>query len=84
LSKDRCAIPNHFYTKTGGEIMVTVNGENCQLDGLDVLTMLSQKGYVLTRVVTELNGQIVPKSAYEKTILKSGDVVEVVSFVGGG
>lgn len=64
--------------------MVTVNGESCQLDGLDVFTMLSQKGYSLTRVVTELNGQILPKTAYEQTILKSGDVVEIVSFVGGG
>jgi sulfur carrier protein len=81
---DVLLFPITFIQKQRGEIMVTVNGENYQLDGLDVLTMLSQKGYALTRVVTELNGQIVPKAAYEKTILKSGDVVEVVSFVGGG
>ena len=60
--------------------MVTVNGENCQLDGLDVLTMLSQKGYALTRVVTELNGQIVPKAAYEKTILKKMLIFHISSY----
>jgi sulfur carrier protein len=32
----------------------------------------------------ELNLEIVPKSQYDSTILKDGDSVEVVSFVGGG
>ena len=32
----------------------------------------------------EKNGQIVPKSAYESTVIKDGDSLEVVSFVGGG
>ena len=64
--------------------MVTVNGKACQVDGLDVLSMLEQKGFMLSRVVTELNGQIIPKNSYESTTLKDGDVVEVVSFVGGG
>lgn len=64
--------------------MVTVNGESCPIDGQDVLSMLDQKGYALNRIVTELNGQIVPKESYKDTLLQNGDVVEVVSFVGGG
>ena len=33
---------------------------------------------------TEINGEIVPKAQYAQTVLKDGDSVEVVSFVGGG
>ena len=30
------------------------------------------------------NGEIVPKAKYDSTALADGDVLEVVSFVGGG
>jgi sulfur carrier protein len=32
----------------------------------------------------EVNEEIIPKATYNHTILKDGDIVEVVSFVGGG
>lgn len=36
------------------------------------------------RVAVELNEEIVPKAKYGETVLKDGDKVEVVRFVGGG
>ena len=36
------------------------------------------------RVACELNGAIVPRDAYAATVLRAGDVLEVVRFVGGG
>lgn len=36
------------------------------------------------KIAAELNGNIIPKSEYESVILKDDDVLEVVSFVGGG
>jgi sulfur carrier protein len=38
----------------------------------------------LTRVAVELNREVVPKARYEDTIIRAGDVVEVINFVGGG
>ena len=35
-------------------------------------------------VAVELNGNLVRRAAQETTALKSGDRVEIVSFVGGG
>lgn len=35
-------------------------------------------------VVTELNGVIVPGTAFTETILRDGDRLELLSFVGGG
>ena len=45
---------------------------------------LSTTKYDKTRIAVEINCEIVPKSTYGSTVLKDGDTVEVVSFVGGG
>ncbi len=64
--------------------MITVNG--CELDGegMSVAELVEGQGYKKERVAVELNEQIVPKAEYEATVLRDGDSVEIVSFVGGG
>lgn len=65
-------------------IMVKINGEMVQADGKNVLEMLADMGYSEKRVAVEINEQIVPKAKYSETVLKDGDSVEIVRFVGGG
>lgn len=36
------------------------------------------------RIAVELNEEILSKANYADTVLKDGDVVEIVNFVGGG
>lgn len=64
--------------------MVKVNGVLLELDGITLSEYLETTDYNLKFIAVERNGEIVPKSAYMSTILVSGDVVEIVSFVGGG
>lgn len=64
--------------------MVKVNGEQTALEGKTIGELLEELGYDRTRVAVELNMEILPKSQYDGTILKDGDSVEVVRFVGGG
>ncbi len=65
--------------------MVKVNGVSLDnISGLALGIYLLNEGYTISRVAVELNGNIVPKSLYKETILKDGDSLEVVSFVGGG
>ena len=64
--------------------MVRINGENIEADGKTILEYLNSAGYDLMRVAVELNDNIVPKVQYTDTILKNGDRVYVVCFVGGG
>lgn len=65
--------------------MITVNGKTCPCtDGLCLKAFLDQSGYEHSRVAVELNGEIVPKDAYETRTLKDGDRIEIVCFVGGG
>ncbi|WP_366506818.1 sulfur carrier protein ThiS [Ruminococcus sp.] len=68
----------------GGKEMVKVNGDITSFDGKTVTELLAENGYDPKRVAVELNLDILPKSQYDSTVLKDGDSVEVVSFVGGG
>ncbi len=64
--------------------MVIINGVNEDVAGKTLSEYLSSSDYNLQRIVVEINENIIPKTDYEKTTLNDGDVVEVVSFVGGG
>ena len=64
--------------------MVKVNGNQQDIAGQSVTEYILSAGYDIKRVAVELNGDILPKSKYDKTILQDGDCLEVVSFVGGG
>lgn len=64
--------------------MVKINGAELNLAGKTLAEYLEAGGYDRKRVAVECNGDIVPKALYEETVLKDGDSLEVVSFVGGG
>ena len=64
--------------------MVKINGEELNIAGRSVAEYLATTNYNSKRIAVERNGDIVPKTQYGETILKDGDSVEVVSFVGGG
>lgn len=65
--------------------MITVNGKEVTLTGpFSVADYLEQNNYQIKRIAVEMNGDILPKYRYSDTMLKDGDRLEVVSFVGGG
>ena len=64
--------------------MVLINGTKTDADGKTVEEYISQTDYNRSRIAVEINGNIVPKSKYDSTILNDGDTVEIVGFVGGG
>ena len=64
--------------------MVRVNGAALDIAGKTLTEYLAMTDYDVKRIATELNGEIVPKSTYADIVLKDGDSIEIVSFVGGG
>ena len=63
--------------------MIIVNGKEINLtEDTTVAEYLEQNQ--LKRIAVELNGDILPKYSYSDTMLKDGDRLEVVTFVGGG
>lgn len=66
-------------------MQITLNGEKKAFpDGLTVLALLEHLKIQHQRVAVELNEAIVRKDQYGVTSVKDGDLVEVVSFMGGG
>jgi len=64
--------------------MVKVNGVNMDVDEQIAFDVVSSLGFKENTYVLELNEEILKKDSYKSTILHSGDVLEVVSFMGGG
>ncbi|MCI8483679.1 MAG: sulfur carrier protein ThiS [Lachnospiraceae bacterium] len=62
-----------------------INGKEKKLEvPISLLELLKLEGFQTERIAVELNGEILPKSLYDATVLKESDKIEVVSFVGGG
>ena len=65
--------------------MITVNGVKRTLEQpLSVTEYLEACNYVPVQVVVELNEEIIKRDTYDTTVLKDGDVVEILQFMGGG
>ena len=65
--------------------MIILNGNKTNgFENLSVLELVQKNGYRIERIAVEYNGSILPKSEYETTVIKENDLIEVVSFVGGG
>ena len=65
--------------------MITVNGKQIRLTSeMSVADYLEENNYQLNRIAVEMNEEILPKYSYSETMLKDGDRLEVVTFVGGG
>lgn len=64
---------------------ITLNGDPYQLDGDTQLTaLLKRLNMRRGRVAVEINREIVAKADYDATIVRAGDHVEIINFVGGG
>lgn len=64
--------------------MITINGNRIEQNKLSLKEYLESTGLNPKRIAVEINGEILPKSEYDSTVLKDGDKVEIVNFVGGG
>ncbi len=66
-------------------IPLVINGKPVELEApTPLLDYLARLGVDPRAVAVEHNGQILERDAYESTVLRAGDVVEIVRMVGGG
>jgi sulfur carrier protein len=67
------------------DMKVRINGEEKEIaDGLSIAGLLEELQIRPGRVVIELNQDVVSRAAHGSTLLKEGDALEIVHFVGGG
>ena len=63
---------------------IIFNGEEIEVASADVESLTLELNLSSTGIAIECNKEILPKSEYAKKLINSGDVFEVVQFVGGG
>lgn len=64
---------------------LTINGEPREFhEGLSVSGLIEQLTMTAGRIAVELNHEILAREEWPRTILKTGDRLEIVHFIGGG
>ena len=64
--------------------MITVCGEKVDIEEIGLGEYLDSNGYNRQTIAVECNEEMVSRNEYDNFIIHSGDVVEIVSFMGGG
>lgn len=66
-------------------MLLTINGRERLIDdGTSVAQLLDELNAADQRMAVEVNRELVGHKLYAETVLQAGDVVELVTFVGGG
>lgn len=66
-------------------MIVTVNGIETDVpDGATAEELVALLGHRTDRVALEIDGEICPRDRRTSTVLRPGQRIELVSFVGGG
>ncbi len=62
-----------------------VNAKKLEVpDGATITTVLEELNINPLRVAVQLNLEIIKRERYEETMLKSGDRLEIITFMAGG
>ena len=66
-------------------LRITLNGDPFDLSGpLTVAELLASLDIDARRVAVEHNLVVLKRAAFDTTLVRDGDAVEIVNFVGGG
>ena len=66
-------------------VNITLNGDPLDVPGpVSVAALLESLAIDARRVAVEHNLVIIKRAAFDQTIVRDGDNVEIVNFVGGG
>lgn len=67
-------------------ITISINGESYSFSSefFSIDKLLESEGYTGKTVAVALNGHFVPKSTYNKHVLKKGDQIDIVAPMQGG
>lgn len=76
---------NDMHTPYHSTITIIANGQPHSVkDRSSIADFLQTLTISPTRVVAQMNGEIIPREAFAKTVLHDGDRLELVTLVGGG
>ncbi|RJQ75431.1 MAG: sulfur carrier protein ThiS [Desulfobacteraceae bacterium] len=65
-------------------MQITINGRSEKIAACTIAELVRQKGLNPDRLVVEHNLNIVKQDLWSRIVLRDGDLLELLSFVGGG
>ena len=66
-------------------IEITINEQPRNVEpGITLAQLLTELQIVSPAIAVEVNQQLRPRDQFENTILEAGDILEIVTLVGGG
>ncbi len=65
-------------------MVIKVNGVDCSTNAHNLASYIDEAGYDRRYIAIEHNGMIVSKACYDSVVLQDDDILEIVTFVGGG
>lgn len=67
------------------KIQVSINGEKYQfLSPLKLTDLLENLDFSDKKIAIEINQALYPKNQFDKLSINNGDVIEIITAVGGG
>lgn len=66
------------------EIAIRINGKDERRKACTVAELVAGKGLAAGSLVVEYNGRIIKQDDWAGVMLRQGDVLEMLNFVGGG
>lgn len=80
----RTPVPRRIEARATGMDLI-VNGKRLEVtDGASLAVLLNELNINPLRVAVQLNLEIVKRERYDKTVLKAGDRLEIITFMAGG
>ncbi len=65
-------------------MQINLNGKNIESGCKTLMGLVSEQGLDTKALIAELNFELIKQTAWKDTLIKEGDTVELLSFVGGG
>ena len=85
LKKEGQALEGKLEPPPGdGNMNVIINGKKEDIPAQSIAAYIGNRGLDPKTLVVEHNGQVIVADQWEGTLLQEGDLLELLSFVGGG
>ena len=65
-------------------MQITLNGQLTATAVLTLFDMIIEQGFAPDAVIAEVNFELIKRDRWQQHLLREGDTVELLSFVGGG
>ena len=65
--------------------MITVNGDGMDWrEGMTIADILKIRNFIFRMIAVQINGELVKRVAYDKTVVPDGADVQVIHMISGG